>query len=650
MCGIAGFWRNSTDQSADWLDRTALEMANTLVHRGPDDSGTWVEAKVGVAFGHRRLSIIDMSNAGHQPMISADGRYVITYNGEVYNFRELRKQLEKLGHKFKGHSDTEVMLGAFIQWGVKQSVKRFNGMFAFAVWDRRDRLLWLARDCIGEKPLYYGVQSGTFFFASELKAIRAHPEFKPVINRDALASFLRFSYVPASWSIYRGIHKLLPGHFIQIKSPVENHKSEPYWSLESVVQKGQQNPFSGSEAVAIDELEKRLQKTISSRMISDVPLGAFLSGGIDSSTVVALMQSQCEQPINTFTIGFHEEEFNEAAHAKKVAQHLGTNHTELYITPQEARNVVPKLPEMYDEPFADSSQIPTHLISVLARQNITVALSGDGGDELFAGYNRYLIAERLWKVAGRVPNALKNRTADFVAGVSPESAEQFYRKLEIILPKKMKVSLPTEKFYKLAQALRATSTPKAIYKRIVSIIHSPEQFLTSGNELVTVLDDANSWEEIDDTVLTMIYLDLMTYHPDDILQKVDRAAMSVGLEIRVPFLDHKLVEFIMSLPLKMKIRNGSNKWILKQVLYRHLPQELMDRPKMGFAVPVGDWIKESMREWSEDLISKKRIEKEGYFNAKAVDELWKQHLSGKFNRGHELWNILMFQSWIDAWH
>jgi len=650
MCGIAGFWRNSTDQSADWLERTALEMANTLVHRGPDDSGTWVEAEVGVAFGHRRLSIIDMSNAGHQPMISADGRYVITYNGEVYNFRELRKQLEKLGHKFRGHSDTEVMLGSFIQWGVKQSVKRFNGMFAFAVWDRRDRLLWLARDCIGEKPLYYGVQSGAFFFASELKAIRAHPEFKPEINRDALASFLRFSYVPASWSIYRGIHKLLPGHFIQIKSPVENHKSEPYWSLESVVQKGQQNPFSGSEEVAIDELEKRLQKTISSRMVSDVPLGAFLSGGIDSSTVVALMQSQCEQPINTFTIGFHEKEFNEAVHAKKVAQHLGTNHTELYITPKEARDVVPKLPEMYDEPFADSSQIPTHLISTLARQHITVALSGDGGDELFAGYNRYLIAEKLWKVAGRIPNVLKNRTADLMAGVTPESVEQFYRKLEIILPQKMKVSLPTEKFYKLAHALRATATPKAIYKRIVSIIHSPEQLLTSGNELVTVLDDSTSWEKIDDTVLTMVYLDLMTYHPDDILQKVDRAAMSVGLEIRVPYLDHNLVEFIMSLPLKMKIRNGSSKWILKQVLYRHLPQELMDRPKMGFAVPVGDWIKESMREWTEDLISKKRIEKEGYFNSKAVDELWRQHLSGKFNRGHELWNILMFQSWIDAWH
>ena len=650
MCGIAGFWRDSNDKSTDWLKEIAKNMADTLLHRGPDDCGTWVDQEVGVAFGHRRLSIIDVTDHGHQPMLSSNGGYVIIYNGEVYNFQELRQQLEKLGHRFEGHSDTEVMLAAFVQWGVEASVKKFNGMFAFAVWDRLDRRLWLARDRIGEKPLYYGVQNGTLFFASELKAIRANPEFKPEIERDTLASFLRFSYVPAPYSIYKGINKLLPGHFICLKSPTDGTGSQPYWSLDKVMKNGSNNPFTCSEEDAADELEIRLKKTVKSRMVSDVPLGAFLSGGIDSSTVVALMQSQSDRPVNTFTIGFHEQGFNEAVYAKKVAQHLGTNHTELYASPQEAMDVISKLPEMYDEPFADSSQIPTHLISTLARQHVTVAISGDGGDELFAGYNRYLIAEKLWKVAGRIPNVLKNRTADLMAGVAPESVEQFYRKLEIILPQKMKVSLPTEKFYKLAHALRATATPKAIYKRIVSIIHSPEQLLTSGNELVTVLDDSTSWEKIDDTVLTMVYLDLMTYHPDDILQKVDRAAMSVGLEIRVPYLDHNLVEFIMSLPLKMKIRNGSSKWILKQVLYRHLPQELMDRPKMGFAVPVGDWIKESMREWTEDLISKKRIEKEGYFNSKAVDELWRQHLSGKFNRGHELWNILMFQSWIDAWH
>jgi asparagine synthase (glutamine-hydrolysing) len=361
------------------------------------------------------------------------------------------------------------------------------------------------------------------------------------------------------------------------------------------------------------------------------------------------MQSQSERPINTFSIGFHEQDFNEAVHAKKVAKHLGTNHTELYINPKEAMEVIPKLPEMYDEPFADSSQIPTHLISILTRQHVTVALTGDGGDELFAGYNRYLIAERLWKVAGRIPEALKNRTADFMAGISPESVERFYGKIEGILPRKMKVSLPTEKFYKLARVLRATSSSQAVYKRIVSIIHAPEELLTSGNELVTVLDDEALWQKIDNTVLTMLYLDLMTYHPDDILQKVDRAAMAVSLETRVPYLDHDLVEFIMSLPLEMKIRNGSSKWILRQVLYRHLPQKLMERPKMGFAIPVGEWIKGSMREWAEELTAQKRIEEERYFNAQALDSMWQQHLSGRFNHTHELWNILMFQSWLEAW-
>jgi asparagine synthase (glutamine-hydrolysing) len=646
MCGIAGFWRDNSDQSTDWLEETASAMADTLVHRGPDDSGTWVDPEVGVAFGHRRLSIIDISDAGHQPMISQDGRYVISYNGEIYNFQKLRQELEKLGHRFRGHSDTEVMLASFIEWEVEGSLKRFNGMFAFALWDRRDRLLYLARDRIGEKPLYYGVQNGTFFFASELKAIWAHTEFRPIIDRDALASFLRFSYVPSPNSIYKGIKKLLPGHFLCLNSPLNESNSQPYWSLKEVMLESKKAPFSGSDKEAVDELERCLKKTVKSRMVSDVPLGAFLSGGIDSSTIVALMQSQSERPINTFSIGFHEQDFNEAVHAKKVAKHLGTNHTELYINPKEAMEVIPKLPEMYDEPFADSSQIPTHLISILTRQHVTVALTGDGGDELFAGYNRYLIAERLWKVAGRIPEALKNRTADFMAGISPESVERFYGKIEGILPRKMKVSLPTEKFYKLALALRATSSLQTVYKRIVSIIHAPEKLLTSGRELTTTLDDATPWQEIDDTVLTMVYLDLMTYHPDDILQKVDRAAMNVRLETRVPYLDHNLVEFIMRLPLEMKIRNGSSKWILRQVLYRYVPRQLMERPKMGFAVPVGGWIKGSMRDWAEELIAQNRIEQENYFNTQAVGEMWQQHLSGRFNRTHELWNILMFQSWL----
>ncbi|MDP6180425.1 MAG: asparagine synthase (glutamine-hydrolyzing), partial [Desulfatiglandales bacterium] len=461
------------------------------------------------------------------------------------------------------------------------------------------------------------MQNGTLFFASELKAIRAHPDFKPEIDRNALASFLRFSYVPAPYSIYKGIKKLLPGHLLYFKSPLSENNPQPYWSLQEVMRRSERDPFSGSEREVVDELEKRLKKTIKSRMVSDVPLGAFLSGGIDSSTVVALMQTQSDHPVNTFTIGFHEQDFNEAVYAKKVAKLLGTNHTELYVTSQEAMDVIPKLPKMYDEPFADSSQIPTHLISVLARKHITVSLSGDGGDELFAGYNRYFIAERLWKVTSRIPNVLKNKTADLVAGISPESIERFYGKIEGILPQKMKVSQPTEKFYKLARALRATSSPQEIYKRIVSIIHAPEEILIKGNELTTILNSEVPWQRIDDTVLTMIYLDLMTYHPDDILQKIDRAAMSVSLETRVPYLDHNLVEFIMSLPLEMKIRYGSSKWILRQVLYRHLPQKLMERPKMGFAVPVGEWIRGPMKEWAEELIYNKRIEQERYFNAQA---------------------------------
>ncbi|MBH30616.1 MAG: asparagine synthase (glutamine-hydrolyzing) [Candidatus Marinimicrobia bacterium] len=647
MCGISGFWTVSSDKSINWLESTVLKMADTLVHRGPDDSGTWVDPEVGIAFGHRRLAIIDTSFAGHQPMVSSDGRFVITYNGEVYNFQEIRQELEKNGHRFKGHSDTEVILATFVEWGVEASLKKFNGMFSFAVWDRRDRLLWLSRDRIGEKPLYYGVQNGTFFFGSELKAILMHPHFEPNIDQSALASFLRLSYVPAPFSIYKGIKKLLPGHFINLKSPTERAESHAYWSLNKVMRDGSNNSFTGSERDAADELEVRMKETVKSRMVSDVPLGAFLSGGIDSSTIVALMQSQSNRPVNTFTIGFNEQDFNEAVHAKKVAQYLGTNHTELYVNSPETMNVIPQLPSMYDEPFADSSQIPTHLIAALARQHVSVALTGDGGDELYAGYNRYLIAERLWKVARRIPNIVKYKTADYLSGVSPESVERFYRRIEGVLPNKMKVALPKEKFYKLASALRATSTPRAVYKRVVSIIQSPEKFLKSGRELTTIFDSEVPWQDIDNIVLTMIYLDLMTYHPDDILQKVDRAAMSVSLETRVPFLDHQLMEFIMSLPLQMKIRNGSSKWILRRVLYRYIPEELIERPKMGFTAPVGEWIKGPIKEWAEELIHNKRIEKEPYFNSQVVFEMWKQHLSGKFNHTHQLWNILMFQAWLN---
>ena len=645
MCGIAGFWRDNSDQSTDWLEETASAMADTLVHRGPDDSGTWVDPEVGVAFGHRRLSIIDISDAGHQPMISQDGRYVISYNGEIYNFQKLRQELEKLGHRFRGHSDTEVMLASFIEWEVEGSLKRFNGMFAFALWDRRDRLLYLARDRIGEKPLYYGVQNGTFFFASELKAIWAHTEFRPIIDRDALASFLRFSYVPSPNSIYKGIKKLLPGHFLCLNSPLNESNSQPYWSLKEVMLESKKAPFSGSDKEAVDELERCLKKTVKSRMVSDVPLGAFLSGGIDSSTIVALMQSQSERPINTFSIGFHEQDFNEAVHAKKVAKHLGTNHTELYINPKEALEVIPKLPSMYDEPFADSSQIPTHLISTLARKHVTVALSGDGGDEIFAGYNRYILAQKHWKLLQSLPIGLRKGLARIMGFIGGNRFENIYRKFEFSLPVNSRISLPAEKYEKVEKIMSMSGIDE-VYKRLISIIYMPEKYLVSGMESSSQLDDLSLWNHNQDYIGNMQKLDLLTYLPDDLLVKVDRAAMAVSLETRVSFLDHELVEFVMGLPIDFKIKNGQGKYLLKKVLFRHIPLETMERPKMGFTVPLGDWLRGPLKDWALELIEPKQLEQEGYLKSDPIMNLWNEHLKGRANWGHQLWNLLMLQSWL----
>ncbi len=648
MCGIAGFWRYSVGQSNDWLENTASQMANTLVHRGPDDSGTWVDSEVGLALGHRRLSIIDTSDAGHQPMVSADGRYVITYNGEIYNFQEIRRHLEKLGHRFRGHSDTEVMLASFIEWGVGSSLEKFNGMFAFALWDRQERKLCLARDRIGEKPIYYGTQNGTFFFASELKAIKVHPEFRPKIDRDALASFIRYSYVPSPHSIYQNIKKLQPGCILFVITPSDYSLPQPYWSLEEVFQAALRDPFQGSDKEAIEELENRLKTTVKSRMVSDVPLGAFLSGGIDSSTIVAMMQSQSDRPVNTFTIGFHEQDFNEAVHAKKVAEHFGTNHTELYITPQEAMAVIPKLPEMYDEPFADSSQIPTHLISVLARKHVTVSLSGDGGDELFAGYNRYILARKHWKLLKSLPFGLRKCLTGVMGLIGGKRFENIYRRFEFTLPINSRISLPAEKYSK-AENIISMSGINEVYKRLVSIIYMPERYLLSGTEFSSQLDDLSLWKHSQDYTANMQKLDLLTYLPDDLLVKVDRAAMAVGLESRVPFLDHELVEFVMGLPTDLKLKNGQGKHLLRKVLYRHVPKETMERPKMGFTVPLGEWLREPLREWARELIDPKKLRQQGYFKSDPVTNMWNEHLDGRANWGHQLWSIFMFQGWLETW-
>ena len=647
MCGIAGFWTKSAVKSAGSLAETASKMAKTLVHRGPDDSGTWVDPEVGIALGHQRLSIIDISDVGHQPMVSADGRFVIIYNGEVYNFQELRIDLEKLGHKFRGHSDTEIMLAAISQWGLKKAVKSFDGMFAFALWDRQSRSLYLARDRIGEKPLYYGLQDSTFFFASELKALRAHSEFKSEVDRDALASFLRFSYVPAPHSIYKDIKKLLPGHLLCLKSPSDATESHPYWSLDKVIQNGLDSSFTGSEEEATDELEVRLKKTVKSRMVSDVPLGAFLSGGIDSSTIVSLMQSLSNRPVNTFTIGFHKEEYNEAIHAKKVAKHLDTNHTELYVTPQEAMDVVPKLPEMYDEPFADSSQIPTYLISALARENVTVALSGDGGDELFAGYNRYLHAQKRWKLIESIPIELRKVISGMLMSIPVNTVEKIYEKIQFLIPSRSRIPLFSEKFQKAAQTI-LVSDQIQLYKRLVSIIYMPERYLCSGTEYTSFIDDESLRKEGSEFVSIMQKLDLMTYLPDDLLVKVDRASMAVSLETRVPFLDHDIIEFVMGLPLEFKVKNTNTKRLLRKVLYRYVPKELMERPKMGFTIPLGQWLRDPLKDWAQDLIEPDYLKKSGYFRSDEVLQMWDEHLKRRTNWGHQLWNILMFQSWLES--
>ena len=645
MCGIVGYWNKSNNLNVDLLKDNVSNMASTLHHRGPDDTGVWVDPTNGIALGHKRLSIIDISDSGHQPMLSSNGRFIISYNGEVYNYNSLRSILEKRNYIFKSTSDTEVLLASFQEWGVKESLKKFNGMFSFAVWDRSERLLWLVRDRIGEKPLYYGVQNNTLFFASELKAIRSNSIFKPKIDKNSLALFLKYSYVPAPNSIYQGIKKLLPGNYIIIKEPSDHYSSKSYWSLYDVVNRGIKNPIPGSEEEVCDELEIRLSKTVQSRMVSDVPLGAFLSGGIDSSTIVALMAANSNLPIKTFTIGFEQKNYNEAIYAKNVAKHLGTDHTELYVTSSEARDIIHKLPYLYDEPFGDSSQIPTYLIASLAKKDVTVALTGDGGDELFAGYNRYIIAKNFWNYSKYIPSIMRRKVGDFAGRISTQKVENFYKKIEPIIPTNMKILMPGEKYQKMIWALKGSNNDYDVYNRIVSIIQYPELYLNYNFNKNKSFHLDSYWKDFNNPILSMIYQDLMTYHPDDILQKVDRASMAVSLETRVPFLDHELIEFIMRIPLDMKLKDREGKNILKKVLYRHVPKKLFNRAKQGFTIPLGEWLKDPLKDWAYDLIDPKKIKDGGFFNSESVLSLWNEHIEGKGNWSHQLWNILMFQMW-----
>jgi asparagine synthase (glutamine-hydrolysing) len=633
MCGITGFWNPSGHWSQVELTDVVQTMSARLHHRGPDDGGCWVDESVNLAFGHRRLAIVDLSPEGHQPMVSANDRYVMVFNGEIYNFIELRQQLEALGHKFRGHSDTEIMLASFSQWGIVSSVQKFVGMFAFAVWDRRKRLLHLGRDRLGEKPLYYGWGNGTLLFGSELKALNAYPRFEASVNRDAVALFLRHSYIPAPYSIYQDIYKLPPGTILTWNGQSPELTPIPYWSAKSVAEAGVGDPFTGSESEAIAHLDHLLRDAVKRQMMADVPLGAFLSGGVDSSTIVALMQAQSAQPIKTFSIGFHEQHYNEAQHAKAVAQHLKTDHTELYVTPDEALAVIGKLPSLYDEPYADASQIPTFLVAQLARQAVTVSLSGDGGDELFGGYKRYFLSQKIWQRIGWIPHTLRQTVASGLHQVQP------------LLPAKFNSG---NQFHRAAGILRVPDAD-AMYAQIVSHYHEPEKFVLNSREPTTILHDRNEWANLPHFTERMMFLDSMTYLPDDILVKVDRASMGVSLESRVPYLDHRVVEFAWRIPLSMKIRNGQGKWLLRQVLYKYVPQALIERPKMGFNVPIGTWLRSPLRDWAESLLNEQRLHQQGLFHPRLVRRMWDEHLAGSHDWQDELWNILMFQAWLEEY-
>ena len=647
MCGIAGFFSGTSVANNRHLQTVVTGMCEAIRNRGPDDAGVWIDEHQGIGLGHRRLSILDLSPTGHQPMKSSDGRYVIVFNGEIYNFATLRSELEGLGQSFAGHSDTEIMLGAFAAWGVERSLKRFVGMFAFGLWDRRENSLTLARDRMGEKPLYYGWCGSTLLFGSELKALRVHPDWNGQIDRNVLALYMNRGYVPAPFSIYKDVFKLSPGTFVKFSASSlrPGHLSEPhaYWSFREEAARGLQNPFAGSEREGCDELDRLVRTAVSQQMVADVPLGAFLSGGIDSSTVVSIMQAQCSRPVKTFTIGFAEKAYNEAEYAKMVARHLGTDHSELYITPVEALAVIPRLPAIYDEPFSDPSQVPTFLVSQLARQQVSVSLSGDGGDELFYGYPRYFHGAKLWNSLKRIPFPLRRIFADLSSLFPIDMACSLAQSTPLLNRVGAFKGLDNGRLARLAGMLRQKNRVD-IYERM-SAYWMEQNVVLGAGQPPAAFADLQLRQSPDRFEHYMMWHDSMSYLPDDILVKLDRASMAVSLESRVPFLDHRVVEFALSVPISMKHREQRSKWLLRQVLQKYLPAELINRPKMGFSVPIAEWLRGPLRDWAESLLGEKRLVSEGWFEAKRVRQLWKQHLEGKHDWQYQLWALLIFQAW-----
>ncbi len=650
MCGITGRYDPAGTCTAAELAAQVTRMTATLVHRGPDAEGSWADGDTGICLGHRRLAVVGLGPGGAQPMVSAEGRWVVSYNGELYNHPGLRRRLEAEGTTFRGGSDTEVLLAALSAWGLDRTLEAVEGMFALALWDRQERTLHLARDRFGEKPLFYGWVGGSFAFGSELKALAALPGVAPGIDRDAVALYLRHNCVPAPWTIYRGIAKLQPGELVTVGAdarPGGDVDRRPYWEARDAIAAARAEPMSGDPGAMADVLEQALSDSVAARMEADVPVGAFLSGGIDSSLVVALMQRHSRTPVRTYTIGYADEAFDESKEAAKVAAHLGTQHTSLEVTREQAADVVTRVPDIWDEPFGDVSGIPMTLVSELARTEVTVALSGDGGDELFAGYNRHAWLGRIWGRAGSVPAPLRRAAGAGLGRIPPDWIDGAARVAAKASPR-LEVRIPSTKVAKVAKVLAAPGLEEA-YLSLVSYWDDAESMVLGAGPSASVASRPEEWPTLDGITEQMLWLDLVGYLPDDILTKLDRAAMSTSLETRVPFLDRGVFEVAWRLPLSAKLHDGRTKWLLREVLARHVPRELFERPKMGFGFPIGDMLRGPLRPWAEELLGERRLTAQGLLDPAPIRRAWGEHLSGTRDHAYQLWAVLALEAWSDRW-